>query len=279
MIEIPHLEWHITHNCNLSCEGCMHFTNHGYNWFVDIKTLSQWYSYWNKRISPHSMAILGGEPLLHKNVVDIIYLTKEMWKQPINSYYEIVTNGILLNKIKHKELPKSLIDTDCTLSVSIHAIKNKSLEYQQKIKETIKIISDWKLEYGIKVKYMDSVNGWFRGYKGFGINSEPFEDNDFKESWNNCIAGQKCFQLYDGNIYKCSLTAYLPLQKEKYGPLLSEKWNPYLKYIPLTPNCSDKDIIQFFNSGAESVCGMCPKNPQSFRKNNPLIPVSHYENN
>jgi len=78
MIEVPHLEWHVTHNCNLSCESCSHFTNHGYDWFVDIDTLTKWYSYWNKRISPESMAILGGEPLLHKNIVDIKSLGRPM---------------------------------------------------------------------------------------------------------------------------------------------------------------------------------------------------------
>jgi organic radical activating enzyme len=279
LIEVPHLEWHITHNCNLSCQGCAHFTNHGHNWFADIDTLKEWYSHWNKRISPKVMAILGGEPLLHKDIIDIIYLTKEMWQQPKDSFFELVTNGILIDEEKHKDLPKALKDTDCTLSVSIHSIKNVSLEYSNKLKKSLYIIKEWRDQYNIKIKFYDSFNVWVKIYNGFGVNSEPFEDNDPQESWNNCPTGQKCFQLYEGNLYKCSLMAYLQLQKEKYGTLLSKKWDPYLKYIPLTPDCSDNDIIQFFNKGAESVCGMCPKNPQSFKKNDPLIPTSHYENN
>jgi len=278
MLEIPHLEWHITHNCNLSCESCSHFTNHGHDWFVDIETLKTWYSQWNKRISPKTMGILGGEPLLHKNVIDIIYLTKEMWIQPPNSRYGIVTNGILIDREKHKNLPKCLIDTDCTLALSIHSTKTISLKYDEKIRKTLSIIKEWKDEYGIEVSVSDSVNDWDRMYKGFGINSQPFEDNDYEKSWDNCCSGQDCFQLYEGNIYKCDMTAYLQLQKNKYGPLLSKKWDPYLKYVPLTPNCSDEDMIQFFNRGAESVCGMCPKNPKHFIKDDPLIPASIREN-
>ena len=72
MIVIPHLEWHVTHNCNLSCEGCNHFTNHGHNWFISLDELKSWFSSWNKKVSPKRLAVLGGEPLLHKDIVEII---------------------------------------------------------------------------------------------------------------------------------------------------------------------------------------------------------------
>ena len=277
MIDIPHLEWHITHNCNLSCEGCMHFTNHGHDWFIDVDTLKEWYSYWNKRISPKSMAILGGEPLLHKNLSEIIYITREFWKQPEeDSYFELVTNGLLLDREKHKNLPIALRDTNCYLSMSIHSSPDNK-KYFKKIENTFKILHEWVEEYGIKVSLTDMRNLWSKTYKGFGINSLPFEDNDFEESWKNCPSGQKCFQLYEGKIYKCCMTAYLQLQKNKYGHLLSEKWDPYLEYNPLKPECSDEEILQFFSRRAEPVCGMCPKKPKSFVKNDPLIPTSFYE--
>jgi sulfatase maturation enzyme AslB (radical SAM superfamily) len=256
----------------------MHFTNHGHNWFAEIETLKEWYSYWNKRISPKSMAILGGEPLLHKDIVDIIYLTRDMWEQPKDSYFELATNGILIDEEKHKNLPKALKNCDCVLLVSVHAIAIKKSNYQEKILNSVRIINQWKNEHNIKVKYVNSFLGWYKGYNGFGVNSEPFEDNDPQESWDNCIAGQKCFQLYEGNMYKCSLTAYLQLQKKKYGPLLSKKWDKYLEYVPLTPSCLDDDIISFFEKKCESVCGMCPKNPKLFMKNDPLLPISYYEN-
>lgn len=276
MIQIPHLEWHITHNCNLSCEGCMHFTNHGHNLSVDIKDLKKWYSFWNKRISPKSMAILGGEPLLHKNLVDIIYLTKETWKQPEDSYFEVVSNGLLLDREKHRELPIALKETDCFFSLSIHSSPDNK-KYLNQIEKIFKILDEWVSEYGIKVKINDMEPFWSRTYKGFGLNSLPFEDKNPEESWKNCSAGQKCFQLYEGNIYKCCMTAYLKLQKEKYGPLLSKKWDPYLSYIPLDPNCTDEEIVEFFNRKSESICGMCPQKPKIFKKNDPLLPTSHYE--
>ena len=75
------------------------------------------------------------------------------------------------------------------------------------------------------------------------------------------------------------MTAYLQLQKNKYGNLLSKNWNPYLKYNPLESNCSNEDIVEFFNKEEEYVCGMCPANPQTFTKKDHTIPVSFYEKN
>lgn len=92
MIVVPHLEWHIPHSCNLSRESCIHFTNHGHNEKISIDELKNWYSLWNKRISSQRMVILGGEPLLNDQIIDIIYLTKNMWKQSENGNFWVTTN-------------------------------------------------------------------------------------------------------------------------------------------------------------------------------------------
>jgi len=297
MIEVSHLEWHIAHSCNLTCESCIHFTNHNHNEIVSIEKLKEWYSLWNKKISPKNMILLGGEPLLNHDIVDIVYLTKEMWTQPKNGSYSITTNGLLLEK--YPKFPIALRDTKCMLQISIHG-NERTQQYYQRIKKVFSLVEDWGTKYNVKlvecnsdeefkklqpnedetyVVYRNMVEDWTRAYKGFGINSEPFEDNDIKQSWNNCVAGKECFQLYEGKIYKCCMTSYLQLQKNKYGDKLSKKWNPYLQYQPLNANCSDEDIIEFFNRKEEYVCGMCPKNPHVFLKKDPTIPVSSYEKN
>jgi MoaA/NifB/PqqE/SkfB family radical SAM enzyme len=295
MIIVPHLELHIAHSCNLTCESCIHFTNHNHNEIVSVEKLKNWYSLWNKKISPKNIVLLGGEPLLNKDIIDIIYLTRQMWTQPQNGSYWITTNGLLLEN--HANLPIALKETKCMLQISIHGNKNTK-EYYKRIKKVFSLIAEWDKKYNIKlvdcksdeefenlqptdnetyVVYRDMVSDWSRTYKGFGINSLPFEDNDIKQSWNNCVAGKKCFQLYEDKIYKCCMTAYLQLQKNKYGSLLSKKWNPYLQYQPLNADCSNEDIVEFFNREEEYVCGMCPKSPQIFSKKDPTIPVSFYE--
>jgi hypothetical protein len=274
MITVKGIESHISHACNLTCESCVDFTNHGHNEMMSVDTLREWFSLWNKRIRPQWVTLLGGEPLLNKELFEILYLTKEMWPRSEFEYFELVTNALLIPK--WPDLGKILKDTNFTLTISLHGDKNNE-PYKKRMKQSFDIVNNWIAEYKIKVSMQPFVGNWRRVYKGFGITSEPFEDGDPEESWNNCPTDQACFQLHRGNLYKCPQVAYLPLQKEKYGPLLSEKWDPYLKYIPLTPDCSDEEIVEFFNRKCESVCGMCPKNVIEFKKNDPLLPVSYYE--
>lgn len=269
MISIPHLEWHAAHACNFTCESCSHFSNHGISDVIPIKTLERWYSMWNKRIVPKRMAILGGEPLLNKDIVDIIYMTREMWNEK-NEYFELVTNGWLLHK--YPELPKALEDTNCVLSISIHGTTDA---YNKKILEIKKTLKAWSNKFNFKINPMHMSNKWFKTYKGFGDNIQPFEDNNYEKSWDNCHAGQECFQLLNENIYKCCNLAYLSLVKQKYN--ISSKWNSYLNYKPLDSSCSDKEIVEFFNKKAEIYCAMCPSNPELFEKQNPLIPITFYK--
>jgi organic radical activating enzyme len=274
MIKVNHLECHISHACNLTCESCIDFTNHGHSEIITYEKLKSWFSLWNERINPKEFALLGGEPLLNPELIEILHLTKEMWPRKNEDTFELVTNGLLL--YKWPNLAQNLKDTNFRLSISIHG-DNSNEEYKKRMKKNLDIVNKWIKEYKIDVSIEPSFNNWRKIYKGFGITSEPYEDNDPEESWNNCLCEQDCFQLHEGNIYKCPTMAYLPLQKKKYGPLLSEKWDPYLKYIPLSADSTDQEIIDFFNRKSESVCGMCPKNMNYFKKGNPLLPVSYWE--
>lgn len=268
-IIVPHLEWHAAHACNFTCESCSHFSNHGINKIVSLDTLKHWYSLWNNRIVPKSMAILGGEPLLNKQIVDIIYMTKDMWGKE-NEYFELVTNGFLLHK--YPELPKALEETNCVLSISIHG---NSKKYSETINNINVLLTEWTNKFKIKIKPMQVSTTWIKTYNGFGNNMTPYEDNDYKKSWDNCPTGQQCFQLLDEKIYKCSMLAYLPLVKQKYN--LSDKWNRYLKYKPLSSDCSDQDILNFFNKKEEVFCSMCPSDPKLFVKKDPLLPITFYK--
>jgi hypothetical protein len=271
MVNISHLEWHISHACNFTCEQCCHFSNHGHNVPVRYEQIEKWYDDWAHRIAPATIDILGGEPLLNKRICDIVELTRKKWDKPSLERLDITTNGVLL--YKYPDLPKVLQDNNCGLKISKHGT---NAEYNSLWKSIEGIALDWKDKYNINVDFWKSDVVWYKMYKGFGSHMEPYEDNDPEESWNNCITGQDCWQIHEGNLYKCAPLAYLPMTGDIYN--LSDKWKHYLTYNPITPDCTDEELQEFFNRKAESFCGMCPKNPQLLsRQNDPRLPKTHYE--
>ena len=271
-IAVPHLEIHITHQCNLTCESCLHFSNFGHTEALSVDALKYSMSQWNTRLLPKSFAILGGEPSLHKNLVEIVYLTREMWPSP-KTRIELTTNGLLLHR--HPGLPRALADTNTFLAISIHSNGSISPKYQVKIARTLDLVDKWQREFGINLEKAPATP-WHRGYKGSGSEMMPFEDGAPDKSWSNCVTGQECFQLFEDCLWKCAPIAYLQLQNRKFS--LSSKWDAYLGYQPLRPGCTDEEIRDFFDRKAESVCGMCPSEPKSFTKKDPLLPLRHFGN-
>ena len=65
------------------------------------------------------------------------------------------------------------------------------------------------------------------------------------------------------------------MQADKYN--LSDKWDPYLKYVPLDPECNKEELRDFFTRREESFCKMCPADSHYFSPENPLLPVSYWK--
>lgn len=266
MLKVPHeIQLHVTHSCNLTCEGCTHYSNHGHSGMLSLDLAEEWMHNWSNKIIPTRFTILGGEPTLHKDLPKFINLIGVYWK---NSHKELITNGFYLKN--HPDLVKELIKTNTTLAVSIH---HNCLDYIKKFKPVYDLLLDWH-DQGVNIEMRTSIKHWLRQYKNFGDQIEPYEDNDPKSSWNACIS-KMCVQLHDGKLWKCPGLAYLPMQKEKYN--LSEKWDPYLKYQPLEPNCSEDDLWSFFVKKSESYCKMCPAKEEHFEPENPLLPLSYWK--
>lgn len=266
MLISPTSEWmiaiHITHNCNLTCESCSDMTNIGLNWMITKDEFVSWINNWNKRIKPGEVHILGGEPALHKDLEEFLYLARELWGT--DQKITLISNGFFVHL--HPNLGKVLKKTNINLDVSLHT---KEKNYLQALKDNILLMKKWREEEGATINFIDfsergsgwnsTGRSWRRIYKGYGASMLPYEDNDPQASWENCwMDGIRCFQLYQGNLWKCPPITYLPEAKKKYGDLLSEKWDPYLAYEPLKPDCSDEELIQFWNSECLNICSMCP---------------------
>jgi organic radical activating enzyme len=278
---------HIADSCNLKCEQCDHFSNYLFTKTHSYDTVKLWCEPWANRVIPQSFHILGGEPLMNRDIISILYLLKDLW---FSSEIILWSNGLLLKNFP--DLPQALQDTGIKLHISNHSTVNSS-EYDKRFNDCIELLKSWYERYSINIsiqynngrhinfskndnQYLMLENWvdtgpegtlWERFYRGYGKNIRPYTENNPELSWKNCTA--KCPQLYEGRIHKCAPLTFLPLMDAKFK--LSDEWSHYLTYKGIEPSCNDEELEAFFNREAESYCGMCPTKREKFTStHNPL---------
>lgn len=248
-LTIPDLEIHVSHACNLACESCSHFSNDVHKGNLTIEEAEIWMKTWHEKLIPIQFSLVGGEPCLNPQLTEIIKISSKYWKK---SQLKIVTNGLLLKH--HINLLDIIRDTNTILCISKHS--NTNNDYLIKLAAIQKYLEDKK----IRLEWRNAYEIWTRRYMGFGSNTRPFNDNNPRQSWLNCWS-KSCPQLHENKIYKCPILAYLPLQIKKYK---LDTFDKYLNYIPLSPDCSNNELLSFFKKEEETFCGMCPAKLEHF---------------
>lgn len=182
---LEYLETEVCEKCNLNCKGCSHFAplvGDGMKFdFIgyknDIIRLSEIFS--NIKV----IRIMGGEPLLNKEIVDILKFTRHILK---NSDIRLVTNGIAINSLG-KEFIECLVKENIQLDISLYPIIKDNKE------AIIKFLQSKSIRYDLKE------------VKKFAGRLNLQGDFDGVKNSNECKIG--CVSLKNGKIYKCSILA------------------------------------------------------------------------
>ena len=237
--ELPFLEQfevHVCDHCNLNCKGCSHFCPVSDEKFVDIKSFEKDFKCLSKKIRVGRIRLLGGEPLLHK---DINRLMKTARKYFPNSHIAICTNGILLPTMN-----KDFWDTVNKCQIFVDMSKYPALI--NKFDEYIDI-----------VKKNTSNLGFVNDVEKFGYILNPKGDSKPVETFNKC-QNQYYSQanLRNGFFYICA-RCYID-----YFNKFFETNFPQVKGIDIFKNSGDK-IIKFLNTHQEA-CRYCHTNRPTF---------------
>lgn len=266
LFKVPRIDGHsnieiqIANGCNLTCQSCSHYTNVGGGKNLSAAEVEDWIREWNEVLLPENFIIMGGEPTLNKDLLQITRISCELWK---HSKVKIVTNGYFLKN--HPRLPEIMHDMKVSLEISL---KSDSDEYRKQMAPVRELVDSWTERYRIDVRWREDQKSWLKVYHGYGPNIKPFEDNDPAESYRNC--GQKvCRALHERCIWKCPRLAYLHTYKFK----LDDSWDKYLKYEPLRPGASLSQIRKFFTEEEIPECSMCPAKKHRMELPSPLIPA------
>ncbi len=177
---LRNLEAAITRHCINTCRNCNHFSQLHKPYFMDIDVLRRDILAITEVAKFKKFAILGGEPLLHPKIDNIVEMIKSL---NLFETVEMTTNGQILDRVSDKFW--SLIDH---VNISL---------YPDKItKEQLEIFSKNKK---IQINSIDSF------YKLTPTKSDEETLDRYQRCWNKF-----CLSIDEGYFYRCPESIYIP---------------------------------------------------------------------
>ena len=251
------LEIHLTHACNFHCDGCKHYSNYNHSGMLSVADFQDWLRRWSRRIRPKKLRLLGGEPTLNPDLVEMVYIAHEIWPDITR---QITTNGYFLDR--HPGLLDAVIATRTRIGMSIHS---NEPAYLKKIAPIRAGLEAFQAETGAHLFFEDVDEIWTRNYVGTGYTMRPYQDGKRRESWENCVSSRNCMQLHENRLWKCPPIAYLRMQLEKFNLTDHQDWSAYLGYASLGLEAGDDELREFLSREDEFICAMCPASPPHVR--------------
>ncbi|MDR0704061.1 MAG: radical SAM protein [Planctomycetaceae bacterium] len=245
-IVFPLVNIFIVKGCNLKCEHCVSFNPFRHGMIPKeevINTIRQW----SERISPQTIALLGGEPLLHPDYQAIAIAARNTWKQ---SVVTIITNGLLLPKVQDDFL-KRMVDHDIEFVVSRHI---NTENYNRSLSETIRRFQ----KFGVKYEMIESQKSWVTCHS-LNTDGVPISPNSNPtKSWTHCLS-KTCTTINNNQLYYCSVIFNM-LQAVNEGSLPLVEFSGIAKHRFVTLDDSNKTILKYLRNSIPRECRFCLEN-------------------
>ena len=209
-------ETDVVGHCNLNCKCCYHFSPLVKEDFVNLENFEKDFSRLSDLAGRNNdnIDIMGGEPLLHPQIIKLIEIARKYFDGPVN----IVTNGILLEKMAG-DFWEACRKNNIKIIVTAYPVK---LNYKliKKIAKTNNVKIKFRLQFSNK-------HTWCRLPRDLNGNQNITENIKY------CVVANFCIFLKDGKLSTCCL------------PLLAGRFNDYFN---TSMNVSPGDFIDIYKA-------------------------------
>lgn len=206
------LQIHLTEHCNLNCKGCTHFSPVAKESTIELSKLESTY----QKLLPYlerwfcRLELLGGEPLLHPQIEDILLLTRKYYP---SFEIRLITNGLLI-----LHMPDSFFricsENRIIICISAYPVNIDYAAIERRFEE-----------FGVLFRYYGEYEDCkkFRQYK---LNPKGIYERDI--SYQNCKYAGHCFQCRDDSIFPCFISAYAGHLNDYFGTAFQWEQGDYI---------------------------------------------------
>lgn len=220
----------IVDHCNLNCRGCDHFACIAKEHFVSLEDIKKDLEQLSRILitPPGRIGIMGGEPLLHAEIKEIMQLTRKAFP---HSLVQLVTNGLLLLK-QTDEFWTCCHDNEIQIVNTKYPINQN----YDKMIETSK-------EKEVSFKFFGNTNEVLKTL--FKIPLDLDGQQNVMKSFRSCHRANNCAFLMEGKFYPCTAIANVIHFNAEYNKNLLISPSDYLLLDQVK---TEEELLQFIAS-------------------------------
>ena len=243
MMAKPKLDVQVCDHCNLRCAGCLHFAPLAEKRFLDLTE----YERDLERLSAiegiggyfDAVVLMGGEPLLHPRVVELMRITRSHLP---GERVSLCTNGLLLRSMDDA-FWDALVECDVELAISPYPIH---VDYEG--------LADLARSKGAMVAFTGDITKTVEGKEAFiRLALDPQGGCDPVRSFVSCPFGGCFLQLARGAIWPCQVTAHHGFIEQRFGRGMHAEADDRLALDSI----SSTDDIETFRRRSHPMCRYC----------------------
>lgn len=239
----PKLDVQVCDHCNLRCAGCLHFAPLAEKRFLDVEA----YEHDLRQLTAvegfegyfGAVALMGGEPLLHPRLPDVIRVTRTYLRREV---IVLCTNGLLLGRMGD-DFWHALADYNMELLISPYPLR---IDYDA--------LAALAREKGVRAEFAADITNTADGKEAFmRLALDPQGGCDPARSFTSCPFGGCFLQLARGAIWPCQVAAHHGSFAQRFGYDLHSEPDDSL---PLA-SIASADDIETFRRRSHPMCRHC----------------------
>ncbi len=181
MIKLGHCDINCVEHCNMACVNCSHASPVASPWQMPLEMIERDLTALKPIVNFHNINLVGGETLLHKEIVEVMRLVKRI---RIDVSTTVITNGTLLPRMA-EEFWQEL---EC-LSISIYPTLKPECLALARSKQA-------QYGFGLGERVFTEFHRQFR--------KEPNDGSHF----STCHWKSDCYTVHEGYFFLCPQSVF-----------------------------------------------------------------------
>ena len=239
----PKLDVQVCDHCNLRCAGCLHFAPLAEEHFLDVDE----YENDLQRLASVDgiegyfgvIVLMGGEPLLHPRLPDVIRVTRKYLPQEV---VVLCTNGLLLRRMGD-DFWQALVSCNVGLLISPYPLR---VDYDG--------LAALAREKGVRTEFTQDITNTADGKEAFmRLALDPKGACNRAQSFASCPFGGCYLQLARQAIWPCQVSAHHGSFARRFGYEMCDSPDDSLPLASITST----DDIETFRRRSHPMCRYC----------------------